>query len=45
MSLAAGASLNGAIFGHSVNLSGSDFNINYEDLSGGGPEFEVELAK
>jgi hypothetical protein len=45
MSLSSGASLNGAIFGHSVNLSGSDFSITYRNLSGGGPEFEVELSK
>ena len=45
MSLSSGASVNGAIFGHSVNLSGSDFSITYQDLGGGGPEYNVELAK
>ena len=45
MSLSSGSSLNGSIFGHSVNLSGSGFEITYQDLGGGGPEFKVELVK
>jgi hypothetical protein len=37
------ATVNGSIIGHSVNISGSDFQINWQDDSSGSPRFKVEL--
>lgn len=37
------ASVNGSIIGYSVNISGSDFEINWVDDPSGAPRFKVEL--
>lgn len=45
MSMASGSTFNGAIMGFEVNLSGSNYEIAYSDLTGGGPEFELEFEE
>jgi Putative Flp pilus-assembly TadE/G-like len=37
------ATVNGSIIGYSVNISGSDFEINWQDDTSGAPRFIVEL--
>jgi hypothetical protein len=37
------ATVNGSIIGYSVNISGSDFTINWVDDPSGAPRFKVEL--
>jgi hypothetical protein len=37
------ATVNGSIIGYSVNISGSDFEINWQDDTSGAPRFKVEL--
>lgn len=37
------ATVNGSIIGYSVNISGSDFQINWVDDTSGAPRFKVEL--
>jgi len=37
------ATVNGSIIGHSVNISGSNFQINWQDDDTGAPRFRVEL--
>lgn len=37
------ATINGSIIGYSVNISGSDFKINWVDDPSGAPRFKVEL--
>jgi hypothetical protein len=37
------ATINGSIIGHSVNISGSNFQINWQDDDTGAPRFRVEL--
>lgn len=45
MSMASGTSHNGAVFGYSINLSGSNFTIAYQDVTGGGPEYELNFEE
>jgi hypothetical protein len=37
------ATINGSIISYSVNISGSNFEINWVDDSSGSPRFKVEL--
>ena len=37
------ATINGSIIAHSVNISGSNFQINWQDDTSGAPRFKVEL--
>jgi hypothetical protein len=37
------ATVNGSIIGYSVNISGSNFQINWQDDDTGAPRFRVEL--
>jgi Flp pilus assembly protein TadG len=44
-SAASNATLNGSIFAYTVDLSGADFNITWQDNPSGDPDFRVELRK
>jgi len=43
-SSASSASLNGSIFAYTIDLSGSDFSISWQDNPDAIPNYEVELV-
>lgn len=45
MSMAGGQGIDGAIYGYAIDLSGSDYTINYEDVTNGAPEFQLEFTE
>ncbi len=44
-SFSSGSSLNGSIIAYTVNVSGADFNISWQDNPAATPDFEVNLLK
>jgi hypothetical protein len=45
LSFSSGSTLNGGIFAYTVDVSGSDFQLNWYDNPSADPDFEVELTE
>jgi len=43
--MSSGATSDGAIVGFGIELSGSDYVIQWKDVTGGNPEFELEFEE